>query len=353
MAESQPSAMENYAPGKFPSDVLLRLEKTEPILTQTDSRFVLFPLTYPAVWELYKKCTFWTAEEIDLGSDPSDWKNRLTDDEKRFVGHVVAFLAAAGGITQENLAARFMTDVTIPEARAFYGFQIALQNIHSEIYSRLLDTYVEEAEARERLFTAVETVPCVAKKAQWALKWINSDKPFAERLAAFIAGQSIFRSGPFCAIFWFKTRGLLPGLTLSNEFISRDEQLHCQHACTLFNMLQHKPNDSVVQQIFREAVDIEKEFITETMPATLIRIDAEHMKQHVEYVANFWLSVIRVPPLGNVFITPFNWMSPIILQSTASVFDKRSSELIKSRDSSHSVGTPTENAPIFELSDDF
>src|ERR1700733_5436853 len=229
---------------------------TEPILKENKERFVLFPIKQKDIWEMYKKCeqSFWTAEEIDLSSDTSDWENKLNNDERHFVKHVLAFFAASDGIVNENLATNFMNEVQLPEARCFYGFQIMIENIHSEMYSLLIDSYIKDSADKKMLFNAIETVPCVKKKAEWALKWIGNGS-FAERLVAFAAVEGIFFSGSFCSIFWLKKRGLMPGLCTSNEFISRDEGLHCEFACLLYGMLNGKLSEEQVHGIIRDAVD--------------------------------------------------------------------------------------------------
>merc|ERR1719183_154246 len=235
------------------------LEKKEPLLAENEQRFVLFPLQYQDIWKMYKQAeaSFWTAEEVDLSCDKNDWDS-LSGDEKHFVKHVLAFFAASDGIVLENLAGRFMTDVQVPEARCFYGFQIAIENIHSEMYSLLIDTYIQDEKEKDRLFRATETMPVVAKKADWALKWISSDASFAERLVGFAAVEGIFFSGSFCAIYWLKKRGMMPGLTFSNELISRDEGLHTDFACLLYKHLQHtRLPEEVVERIITSAVEIE------------------------------------------------------------------------------------------------
>lgn len=246
----------------------------EPLLKENKSRFVLFPINYQEIWNMYKKAeaSFWTTEEIDLSADINDWNNKLTEDERQFICHVLAFFAASDGIVNENLAIKFMSEVQIPEARCFYGFQIAIENIHSETYSLLIDTYIKNNIEKKRLFNAIETIPCVKKKAEWALRWINNNDSFAERLIAFAAVEGIFFSGSFCSIFWLKKRGLMPGLTFSNELISRDEGLHCDFACLLFSMLNNKPSSTIIKNIICDAVDCEKEFIVEAIPGFIINI---------------------------------------------------------------------------------
>ena len=259
----------------------------EPMCRVGDARFVLFPIQYGKLWEMYKKhvASFWTTSEIDLGPDLHDW-NRLTDGERHFITHVLAFFAASDGIVVENLAERFCADVQLPEARCFYGFQIAMENIHSETYSLLIDTYVSDDAERQRLFQAINEVPAVQAKAAWALKWIRSNASFAQRLVGFACVEGIFFSGSFCALFWLKKRGLMPGLTFSNELISRDEGLHCDFACLLYSMLEHPLPQDTVHAIVREAVDIERNFICDALPVDLIGMNARLMGQYIEFVAD-------------------------------------------------------------------
>ncbi len=304
----------------------------DPILTPSDKRFVIFPLEHHAVWEMYKKhmAVFWTSEEIDLIPDLADWE-KLTDNERHFITHVLAFFAASDGIVNENLAQRFYNDVQIPEARCFYGFQIAMENIHSETYSLLIDTYVKDQAEKMKLFTAIDHLPCVAKKASWAMKWIQSDRSFAERMVAFAAIEGIFFSGSFCAIFWLKKRGLMPGLCTSNEFISRDEGLHCEFACLLHGMLEkeNQATKETITSIILEAVEIEKEFISEALPVSLIGINADLMKQYIEFVADHWLDQLGCPKAFNSD-NPFDWMELISLEGKTNFFEKRVSEYQKS-----------------------
>jgi ribonucleoside-diphosphate reductase beta chain len=300
----------------------------DPILAPNQERFVLFPIEYPQIWEMYKKhmAVFWTAEEIDLEADLTDWE-KLNDQERHFISHVLAFFAASDGIVNENLALRFYNDVQIAEARCFYGFQIAMENIHSETYSLLIDTYIKEPKEKDRLFNAIANLPCVARKAEWAMKWINSDKSFAHRLVAFAAVEGIFFSGSFCAIFWLKKRGLMPGLASSNEFISRDEGLHCEFACLLHNLLgeESRLSSETITEIVTEAVEIEKEFITEALPASLIGINAQSMTQYIEFVADHWLQQLGAPKFYNS-VNPFEWMEMISLEGKTNFFEKRVSE---------------------------
>jgi len=296
---------------------------------ENKQRFVLFPLKHPQVWEMYKKAeaSFWTAEEIDLAHDMTDWE-KLNDDERHFVSHVLAFFAASDGIVNENLCERFASEVQWPEARCFYGFQIAMENIHSETYSLLIDTYIKDAEKRSHLFNAIETVPCVKKKADWALRWITESTRFAERLIAFAVVEGIFFSGSFCAIFWLKKRGLMPGLTFSNELISRDEGMHCDFACLLYSMLEKKLPAETVQEIVRDAVAHEKEFITEALSVDLIGMNSRMMSQYIEFVADRLLVALGVPKLYNA-TNPFDWMELISLQGKTNFFEKRVSEYQK------------------------
>ncbi len=298
------------------------------IIAPNENRFVLFPIQYQSIWEMYKKhmAVFWTPEEVDLGQDLSDWE-KLNSDEKHFITHVLAFFAASDGIVNENLALRFYNDVQIPEARCFYGFQIAMENIHSETYSLLIDTYVKNPKERDFLFNATKNLECVAKKANWALKWIGSQASFAERLVAFAAIEGIFFSGSFCAIFWLKKRGLMPGLCSSNEFISRDEGLHCEFACLMHDHLTEKERCSseTITRIITEAVEIEKEFITESLPVSLIGMNAQMMGQYIEFVADHWLHELGCKRFYNT-ANPFEWMELISLEGKTNFFEKRVSE---------------------------
>lgn len=302
---------------------------TEILLQENKQRFVLFPIAHKQIWEMYKKheASFWTAEEIDLSHDQKDW-DKLNEDEQHFLKHVLAFFAASDGIVLENLAERFLTEVQVPEARCFYGFQLAMENIHSETYSLLIDTYIKDTAEKTRLFHAIETIPCIQEKAEWALRWVSSDNSFAERLVAFAAVEGIFFSGSFCAIFWMKKRGLLPGLTFSNELISRDEGLHCDFACLLYSLLLNKPNKEVVQEIIRSAVAIETKFVCEAIPVALIGMNAALMSQYIEFVADRLLDALGCPKLWNV-MNPFEWMEMISLQGKTNFFEKRVGEYQK------------------------
>ncbi|KAI0145701.1 small subunit of ribonucleotide reductase [Hypoxylon sp. NC0597] len=300
-------------------------EADEPILQENPQRFVLFPIKYHEIWQMYKKheASFWTAEEIDLSKDLHDWSNRLNDDEKFFISHILAFFAASDGIVNENLVERFSGEVQIPEARCFYGFQIMMENIHSETYSLLIDTYIKEPAQKTHLFNAIETIPCIRKKADWALHWIADKKStFAQRLIAFAAVEGIFFSGAFASIFWLKKRGLMAGLTFSNELISRDEGLHTDFACLLFSHLNNRPGKDVIEKIITDAVTIEQEFLTEALPCALLGMNANLMKQYIEFVADRLLVA-----LGNEKVyrstNPFDFMENISLGGKTNFFEKR------------------------------
>ena len=296
--------------------------ETELLLKENKERFVLLPIKYPAVWEMYKKheASFWTAEEIDLSSDLKDWA-AMNEGEQHFIKHVLAFFAASDGIVNENLAVNFMSEVQLPEARCFYGFQIMMENIHSETYALLIDTYIKDPAEKAKLFNAIETVPAVKKKAEWALRWIDKGN-FAERLVAFAAVEGIFFSGSFCSIFWLKKRGLMPGLSFSNELISRDEGLHCEFACLLYSMLSNKLSNEAVREIIMDAVRIEKEFITESLPVRLIGMNADLMQQYIEFVADRWIVALGYPKIYNA-TNPFDFMEMISLQGKTNFFEKR------------------------------
>jgi ribonucleoside-diphosphate reductase beta chain len=300
------------------------LKHFEPLLEENPGRFVLFPIRHNAVWEMYKRAqaSFWTTEEIDLAFDLVDWENKLTENEKHFIKHVLAFFAASDGIVNENLAVNLMSEVQIPEARCFYGFQIAIENIHSETYSLLIDTYIKDPMEKDKLFNAIETVPCVQKKADWALRWINNAPSFAHRLIAFAAVEGIFFSGSFCAIFWLKKRALMPGLCFSNELISRDEGMHCDFACLLYSMLQNKLPQEEVQSIVREAVEYEIEFIRDALPVSLIGMNADLMTEYIQFVADRLLVSLGCNRTFNT-PNPFSWMEMISLQGKTNFFDKR------------------------------
>lgn len=298
-------------------------EINEPILAESKGRFVLFPIEYDEIWKMYKKAeaSFWTTEEIDLNPDLKDWE-KLNNDERHFISHVLAFFAASDGIVNENLVLNFMKEVQIPEARCFYGFQIAIENIHAETYSLLIDTYIKDPVEKNKMFNAIDTIPCVKKKADWAMRWIDNAPSFAHRLVAFAAVEGIFFSGSFCSIFWLKKRGLMPGLSFSNELISRDEGLHCDFACLLFTMLNEKPSDEEVRDIIIEAVDFEKEFVADALPVSLIGMNADLMQQYIEFVADRLLISLGQDKYFNT-TNPFPWMELISLQGKTNFFEKR------------------------------
>ncbi|MCG3166256.1 MAG: Ribonucleoside-diphosphate reductase subunit beta [Bacteroidia bacterium] len=301
----------------------------EPILVENTDRFVLFPIKHNDIWSFYKKAeaSFWTAEEIDLSQDTVDWENKLNDDERHFIKHVLAFFAASDGIVNENLAINFLNEVQYPEARCFYGFQVMMENIHSETYSLLIDTYIKDSAEKNYLFKAIDTLPCVKKKAEWAVRWISKGS-FAERLVAFAAVEGIFFSGSFCSIFWLKKRGLMPGLSFSNELISRDEGLHCDFACLLYSQLVNKLPAESVKEIIANAVEYEKEFVSDALPVKLIGMNAELMCQYIEFCADRLLVALGVSKIYNAK-NPFDFMEMISLQGKTNFFEKRVSEYQK------------------------
>ena len=322
--------------------------KTEKILQENKDRFVLFPIKHHDIWEMYKKAesSFWTAEEIDLLQELQDWNNKLNKDEKHFIKHVLAFFAASDGIVNENLAVNFLNEVQFPEARCFYGFQVMIENIHSETYSLLIDTYIKDPEEKDKLFHAIDTIPCVGKKAEWALRWIKNGS-FVERLIAFAAVEGIFFSGSFCSIFWLKKRGLMPGLSFSNELISRDEGLHCDFACLLYTRyIENKLPEKTVKQIITDAVSIEKEFVVDAIPVKLIGMNADLMCQYIEFVADRLLVALGCSKVYNA-TNPFDFMEMISLQGKTNFFEKRVSEYKKA-----AVGTKLEQN-TFKLDEDF
>jgi ribonucleotide reductase beta subunit family protein with ferritin-like domain len=324
------------------------MSSDEPLLRENNQRFVLFPLEYRPIWNMYKKAeaSFWTVEEVDLVPDRRDWES-LTPDEKHFISHVLAFFAASDGIVNENLAMNFCTEVQVPEARCFYGFQIMMENIHSEMYSLLIDTYVTDVEEKNRLFHAVETVPCVKKKADWALRYLNRGRAtFAERLVAFAAVEGIFFSGSFCAIFWLKKRGKMPGLGFSNELISRDEGLHCDFACLLYTYLVNKLSEARVHEIVADAVTIEKEFITDALPVELIGMNSTLMSEYIEFCADRLVEALGYSKLYNTR-NPFEWMDMLSLTGKSNFFEKRVAEYAKA-----GVGVKMDEQ-VFSLDADF
>jgi len=318
----------------------------EPLLEPSNDRFCAFPIKYHDIWKMYKKAeaSFWTTEEIDLQEDLKDWE-KLNSDEKYFISNILAFFAASDGIVLENLAVRFMKEIQIPEARAFYGFQIMIENIHSELYSLLIDTYIKEPREKMRLFKAIETIPIIKKKAEWALRWINSERSFVERLIAFACIEGIFFSGSFCAIFWFKKRGLMPGLTFSNELISRDEGLHCDFACLLYDHIVNKPDPIVILDIIISAVDLEKEFICESLPVDLIGMNKVTMSNYIEFVADHLIVSLGLKKYYNT-INPFDWMEIISLQGKTNFFEKRVAEYQK-------AGVLNSEVRVFSVDEDF
>lgn len=319
----------------------------EPLLSEAPNRFVIFPIQHDDVWQMYKKAeaSFWTAEEIDLSQDLKDWEN-LNDGERHFISHVLAFFAASDGIVNENLAVNFLEEVQLPEARCFYGYQVMIENIHAETYSLLIDTYIKDSTEKNKMFNAIDTVPCVGKKAQWALKWVDSEN-FVERLVAFAAVEGIFFSGSFCSIFWLKKRGLMPGLSFSNELISRDEGLHCDFACLLYtNYIQNKLSHERILEIITDAVNIEQEFVTDALPVNLIGMNSKLMAQYIEFVADRLLLSLGYPKHYNA-TNPFDFMEQISLQGKTNFFEKRVADYQK-------AGVMAEkSAQKFTLDEDF
>jgi ribonucleoside-diphosphate reductase subunit M2 len=300
---------------------------TEPLLAPDDNRFVMFPIKHNDVWEMYKKQVdcFWRAEEIDLSKDLTNWES-LNGDEKHFISMILAFFAASDGIVLENLASRFMNEVQVSEARAFYGFQIAMENIHSETYSLLIETYIKDKEEKNKLFNAIEHFPCIKKKSDWAQKWIHDNRSsFATRLVAFACVEGIFFSGAFCSIFWLKKRGLMPGLTFSNELISRDEALHCEFAILLYSKLLKKMDKSRIHELIKEAVEIETEFICEALPCRLIGMNSEMMTQYIKFVADRLCVQLGYKKIYNIS-NPFDWMEMISLEGKTNFFERKVGE---------------------------
>ncbi|KAJ8599690.1 hypothetical protein CTAYLR_004754 [Chrysophaeum taylorii] len=321
----------------------------EPLLAENPNRFVLFPIEHHDVWAMYKKAeaSFWTAEELDLAHDHKDWNDKLTDNERHFISHVLAFFAASDGIVNENLAQNFATEVQWPEARCFYGFQIAIENIHSEVYSLLIDTYIRDTTKKMSLLRAIHTLPCVQKKAEWALRWCDAKSAtFAERLVAFAAVEGIFFSGSFCAIFWLKKRGLMPGLCFSNELVSRDEGLHCDFACLLHAKLRNKLDPARIQHIIDTAVKIEQEFVTDALPVELIGMNSKTMQEYIEFCADRLLVALGCEKIYGANC-PFDFMTMIGLDGKTNFFEKRVGEYAKSN-----VGVDS-NDNKFVLDEDF
>ena len=318
----------------------------EPLLIPNDNRYVMFPIEYPDIWAMYKKQVecFWRPEEMDLSKDTSDW-NKLTQDEQKFISMILAFFAASDGIVLENLAMRFMNDVQNAEARAFYGFQIAMENIHSECYSILIDTYISNKQQKHNLFNAIEQFPCIKKKSDWARKWINDESSnFATRLVAFACIEGIFFSGAFCSIYWLKKRGLMPGLTFSNELISRDEALHCEFAILLYSKLINKISEKDIHALINECVYIELEFICESLPCRLIGMNSELMSTYIKFVADRLCVQLGYNKIYNV-TNPFSFMELISLESKANFFEKRISE--------YSLADKTISSDTFDFDSNF
>jgi ribonucleoside-diphosphate reductase subunit M2 len=318
----------------------------EPLLAHDDNRFVMFPIKHNDIWEMYKKQVdcFWRAEEIDLTKDFAHWES-LNDDERYFISMILAFFAASDGIVLENLASRFMKDVQLSEARAFYGFQIAMENVHSESYSLLIETYIKNSEEKNRLFNAIENFPCIKKKSDWAQKWLNDNRSsFASRLVAFACVEGIFFSGAFCSIYWLKKRGLMPGLTFSNELISRDEALHCEFAVLLYSKLQVKLKKTKIYEIIKDAVEIETEFICEALPCRLIGMNSQMMTQYIQFVADrlsVQLGYDKIYGVSN----PFDFMELISLESKTNFFERRLGD--------YALATTSGKTEAFELTEDF
>jgi ribonucleoside-diphosphate reductase beta chain len=321
-------------------------DTNEILLKKNSKRFVLFPIMYNEIYEIYKKAesSFWTANEIDLSKDLNDWM-KLNNDEQHFIKNIIGFFAGSDGIIMENLAVRFMNEIQIPEARAFYSYQIFNESVHSETYSLLINTYIKDNDEKQLIFNSIENIPSVAKKALWAYKWIeNKNVSFATRLIAFAIVEGIFFSGSFCAIYWIKKRGLMPGLTFSNELISKDEGLHCEFATLLYSMIQNKVDEKVVHEIFNEAVEIEKEFITDSIPCNMIGMNAQLMKEYIEFVSDRLLVQLGYSRIWNTE-NPFDFMEMISLRPKSNFFEVRVGEYSKS--------TISEDSNNFEISNDF
>lgn len=332
--------------------ILKETEKEEPLLVADKNRLTVFPIKYHEIWQAYKRAeaSFWTAEEIDLGKDLHDWNNRMNANERFFISRVLAFFAASDGLVNENLVENFSAEVAVPEAKAFYGFQIMIENIHSETYSLLIDTYIKDPKESEFLFNAIDTIPQIKEKALWALRWINdSESAFAERLVAFAAIEGVFFSGSFASIFWLKKRGLMPGLTFSNELICRDEGLHTDFACLLFAHLKHKPEPEVVEKIITEAVAIEKQYFIDALPVALLGMNADLMNQYVEFVADRLLVAFGNERYYNVE-NPFDFMENISLAGKTNFFEKRVSDYQKAGVMSKATN---EEAGAFNFEADF
>ena len=323
-------------------------EHEEPLLKDDETRYVLFPLKWPAIWKAYEnhKKAFWTAQEIDYTADQSDWES-LNDDERYFIEHILAFFAGSDGIVLENLITNFCSDVQVPEARCFYGFQAMMENIHSEVYSLLIETYVKDPERKNKLFNAIQTIPCVARKAKWAVKWINKDTSFAERLVAFAVVEGIFFSGSFCAIFWLKSRGkMVKALGKSNELIARDEGLHTDFAVLLYSHLKNKLSQEKIEEIIKEAVNIEVNFICESLPCRLISMNSELMTQYIKFVADRLVQQLGYTKIYNAQ-NPFPFMDNMNLDGKTNFFEQRVTEY------QHSASVSSKSERTFDLDDEF
>ena len=330
----------------FNADTQLKYNENEILLKKNDSRFVLFPIKYNDIYEEYKKAesAFWTSNEIDLSKDLNDWE-KLNETEQNFIKNIIGFFAGSDGIIMENLAVRFLKDIEIPEVRAFYSYQIFNENVHGETYSLLIDTYIKDNEEKLKIFNSIENIPCVLKKAKWAYKWIeNKEVNFATRLVAFAIVEGVFFSGSFCAIYWLKKRGLMPGLTFSNELISKDEGMHCHFACLLYSYIKNKLKPEIIYNIIKEAVEIEKEFITESIPCAMIGMNADLMKQYIEFVSDRLLVQLGYEKIWNS-TNPFDFMELISLRPKSNFFEIRVGEYAKANIS--------ENNENFDISNDF
>jgi ribonucleotide reductase beta subunit family protein with ferritin-like domain len=320
--------LDNSAPAIHNEKTDKDFESEEPLLMENKNRFVLFPIQYPEIWKAYKKAeaSFWTAEEIDFSKDRADWDLKMNDNERYFIKNIIAFFAGSDGIVLENLVQNFCNEVQVPEARCMYAFQAAIENIHSEVYSLLIDKYVDDLREKETLFHAIQYIPSIQKKAEWAMKWMDPTKSsFYERLVAFATVEGVFFSGSFCAIYWLKKRGLMPGLTFSNELISRDEGMHTDFAVLLYSMLQHKLSVERIYEIISDAVAIEKEFINESIPCKMIGMNADLMSQYIEYVADRIIVQLGYPKLYKSE-NPFDFMQLISMEGKTNFFEKRVSE---------------------------
>ena len=326
------------------------MNNSEKLLSEEENRYVIFPIKHEPFWNMYKKAfaNFWTPEELDLIKDIKDYNELLNDKERYFINNILAFFAASDGIVNENLVEKFCQEVKILEAKFFYGFQIMIENVHSETYSLLIDTFIKDNEKKTHLFNAIETIPSVKKKADWALKWINDTTPFALRIIGFAAVEGIFFSGAFCSIFWLKKRGLMPGLCTSNELISRDEGMHTEFAVLMYHNLANKPSEEQVQEIIKEAVVAEKEFITESLPCALIGMNNTLMSQYIEYVADRLLLMLGLQKVYNV-TNPFDWMEMISVQGKTNFFEKRVGEYSNVSNPNADNG----DSDVFELDEDF